>query len=81
MSSYSNILKFAAVGGGITVALSYATPLVSSVIPEQLRGFLFQTYQNPAGAFVNEMIIIILTFWLVNNVDAIRNLTGLISSP
>lgn len=72
-----DIIKLGAIGGSVVIGLSLATPYISTIFPETIRGFFFQTYQNPIGAFINQIFIIWLTFFLLEQFDVFENVVGL----
>ena len=74
--SQASYLKIGAVAGGVTITLSLLSPLLSGVLPETVRGFLFQTYQDPLGAFINEMIIVWFALNAIDMFPAIQNFTS-----
>ena len=76
-----DILKFGAVTGAVTVGLSFLTPLISGVFPETIRGYFFQTYQNPLGTFINTIIVVWLAFFLTDNVQIIDDIFMLSGPP
>lgn len=74
MSQISN-LKIGAVAGGVTIALSLLTPMISGIFPSYFRGFFFQTYTDPISSFVNEVIIVFLALNAIQFIPAIAEFT------
>ncbi len=73
MSSQFTILKTGVIVGGVTIGMSLLTPLISSVFPSSIRSFFFQTYNDPIGSFVNEIIIVYLALNMIEFVPALRD--------
>ncbi len=69
-------IKTGMVIGGVTVGISMLAPFISGIVPNAAKSFLFQTYNDPLSAFVNEIIMV---WCALNLMDAIPTVAAFAS--